>query len=223
MDDRRTESLYLELVDLDREIYLNERAPQILAGSGAERLTCWQNLVPNRSDLPRRLDEFRWLAVFEADLSFIAPAGCDGVVGLHFIRTARPGQGRLSPNDTVGLLLVLISPKYPAESASLRAWADFVHLKHIAEAVVPGYAMITPYERSPSDREAGRDEPLFLHFYEMDTVDAEAAFQRMTPMVAARLGGFESPDFERWAGHQSLRIDYVSTFRRIGEPRTPEP
>jgi hypothetical protein len=215
MDDRRTEALYLELVNVDRERYVDERGSGILARPGALRLTCWENLVPSRTDLPRRLAEFGWLAVYEADASFTPPGPVADTTGLHFLRTSRPGQGLLSARETVGLLLVLISPKDPGDAATLRAWGDFVHLHHIAAAAVPGYTMITPYERATSERSGG---PRFLHLYEMDTDDAETAFQSMTPMVAERLGGFDTDAFSKWANHDSLLIDYVNTFRRIDPP-----
>jgi hypothetical protein len=58
-----------------------------------------------------------------------------------------------------------------------RDWADFVHIRTIAEANVPGYTMITPYENVTGG------DPLFLHFYEMDTDQPETAFRSMTPLV----------------------------------------
>jgi hypothetical protein len=45
----------------------------------------------------------------------------------------------------------------------------------------------------------------------------DAAFQRMTPETAKRLGGFGSDTFRAWAGHPELVIDYVNTFCRVGE------
>jgi hypothetical protein len=210
VEDRSTPGLYLELVDIDRDAYLGERAPSVLSRPGVERLTCWDNAWPNRDDLPRRLEEFGWLAVYEVDDEFTPPAECVGVRGLHFRRTARPGQGHLTDGATLGLLLVLISPPHEEDAVTLRAWGDFVHIRHIAEAAVPGYTMITPYEA------ADRGHPRFLHFYEMDTEAAEVAFKSMTPMVAERLGGPEAPEFRAWATDKSLRIDYVSSFSRAG-------
>jgi hypothetical protein len=184
----------------------------VLDRPGVHRLTCWDNCWPDRDDLPRRIDEFGWLAVFETDQAFTAPPPAEGVRGLHFVRTSRPAQGRLTDAETLGLLVVLISPSRPSTADALRRWGDFVHIRHIAEAAVPGYTMITPYERI----EGGT--PLFLHFYEMDTVEAETTFASMTPMVAERLGGYETPAFRSWANHASLRIDYVGSFSRAGAP-----
>jgi hypothetical protein len=111
----------------------------------------------------------------------------------------------LTGRPTRGLELVLISPKTEAGAQALRDWADFVHIRHIAAAAVPGFAMITPYENVSGAR------PRFLHFYELETDDAEAAFQRMTPATLARLP--DKADRRAWAGHPELVIDYVSTFR----------
>ena len=97
-----------------------------------------------------------------------APAG---VTGHHFRHYPRPGQGIVTGRPTVGLSLVLISPKEPARAQELRDWADFVHIRHIAEAAVPGYCMITPYENVTGG------DPRFMHFYEMDTDDPETAFK----------------------------------------------
>jgi hypothetical protein len=206
VDGRDTPTLFIELVDVDRASYLTNRARQVLDSPTVSRLTCWENLAPDRDDLPRRLDEFTWLAVYEADVGFAPPPRADEVTSLHFVRTARPGQGRLTPEPTKGLLLVLISPRRASDARPLRDWADFVHIRHIAEASVPGYTMITPYHS------ADGSEPRFLHFYEMNTPDAEKAFKAMTPQVAEMLGGDESERFRAWAHHPALMIDYVSTF-----------
>ena len=121
----------------------------------------------------------------------------------------RPGQGVLTGKPTRGLELVLISPKSEAGAQALRDWADFVHIRHIAAAAVPGFTLITPYEN------VTRGRPRFLHFYELDTDAAEEAFQRMTPATLARLP--EQAERRAWAGHPELVIEYVSTFRFAGE------
>jgi hypothetical protein len=46
----------------------------------------------------------------------------------------------------------------------------------------------------------------------MDDDDPEATFQGMTPLVKTRL---DPEDFDAWAVHRELRIDYVSTYRLI--------
>ena len=185
------------------------RVPALLDRAGVTRATWWENVRRDRPDLPRVLPEFGLLGVYEVDDAFVAPPCPDDVTGYHYRRTSRPGQGRLTGSPTIGLSLVLISPTDPGQAQALRDWADFVHLRHIAEVGVPGYSMVTPYEH------AERGDPRFLHFYEMDTDDPEQSFQAMTPRVRERLGDRDA--FRRWAGHEALRIMYVNTFRRVGE------
>jgi hypothetical protein len=190
--------------------YATGRAPEVLRGRGVSRATWWRNVCRDREDLPRVLPEFDHLGVYEVDEPFTAPPPAPGVTGLHFHRTARPGQGVITGKPTIGLSLVLISPKEPARAQELRDWADFVHIRHIAEAGVPGFCMITPYEN------AGGDDPLFMHFYEMDTDDPEAAFSSMPGLVAARIGAPGTDTYKGWAWGPSLRIMYVNSFALVG-------
>jgi hypothetical protein len=211
VEDRRTGALYLELADGPPEAYGRERAPQVAGLPGVKRSTWWSNQHPERDDLPRRLREFTTLGLHEADAAFVPPPPANGVTGLHLVATARPGQGTLGPEPVNGLLLVLISPRSDEEAQALRDWGDFVHLRHIAEAAVPGYRMITPYER------VGGGEPRYLHLYEMATDDPESTYRAMTPLVQERLGPPGTPAYDAWAWHPALRIDYVNTFRLEGE------
>jgi hypothetical protein len=199
------------MVDGPVDGYVEARVPEVLASPGAQRATWWANCVRDRTDLPRRLSEFDHLVVYEVDDGFAPPPPRDGVTGHHFLRTGRPGQGRLTGNPTIGLSLVLISPRHPEGAPALRDWADFVHIRHIAEVAVPGYSMNTPFEH------ATRGAPRFMHFYEMDTEEPERAFKAMTPLVAERLGPAGTPAFDAWARHPELRIEYVNSFRRLGE------
>ena len=105
----------------------------------------------------------------------------------------------------------MISPKEATRAQELRDWADFVHIRHIAEVGVPGYCMITPYENATGG------DPRFMHFYEMDTTEPERAFKAMTPLVMKRIGDAQSDAFKQWAWGPSLRIMYVNTFARVGE------
>ena len=212
MEDRITLGLYLEMTDRPVGEYVAERVPTLLAEPGVDRATWWANQCPNRDDLPRRLPEFAHLAVYEVDATFTAPAAAPGVTGHHFRHSPRPGQGRLTGRPTIGLSLVLISPRDPADAQALRDWGDFVHLRHIAAVGVPGYSMVTPYENVTGG------DPRFLHFYEMDTDDPERSFQAMTPLVTERLGA-DTPAWHEWARHRALRIMYVNSFRRLGEQR----
>jgi hypothetical protein len=172
------------------------------------RVSVFANAHRDRKDLPRTLSEFDTLVVVENPSG---PVADHPSILNHFAfaRTPRPGQGSLTDEPTTGLQLVLISPKDAAAGQELRDWSDFVHIRHIAEAAVPGFRMITPYVNISS---LG---PMFLHFYEMHSDDPEGAFIEMTPRVAERLGGEASPAFADWAWHRQLRIDYVNTFSRV--------
>jgi hypothetical protein len=211
VEDRHTPGLYLEMSDLAAGTYASERAPMVLEQPGATQATWWENVNRDRGDLPRVLPEFDLLGVYEVDDSFTAPNAPDGITGHHFRRTPRPGQGVLTGNPTIGLSLVLISPKDPAQAQALRDWGDFVHIRHIAEVAVPGYGMITPYENVDDG------DPRYMHFYEMDTDDAEHSFKIMAPLVEGRIGLPGTPVFESWAWHDALRIMYVNSFKRVGE------
>jgi hypothetical protein len=211
MEDRITAGLYLEMTDQPPGRYGDQRAPAVLAQPGVSRATWWQNVVPGRDDLPRHLPEFATLGVYEVDGTFTAPAPPDGVTGHHFRHYPRPGQGSLTGRPTVGLSLVLISPRSAEGAQALRDWGDFVHIRHIAECGVPGFTMITPYENVTGG------DPRFMHFYELDTDDPEAAFQAMPKHVEQRLGGgWGTPAWEAWARHEQLRIMYVNSFRLVG-------
>ncbi len=215
MEDRITPGLYLEMTDRPIDRYVEERVPDVLAMTGVSRATWWVNVHRDREDLPRHLDEFGHLAVYEVDRTFTAPSTASDVTGYHFRHYPRPGQGRLTGGPTTGLSLVLISPRDPADAQALRDWGDFVHLRHIAEAAVPGYTMITPYENATGG------DPRFLHCYEMDTDDPEAVYQSMTPLVTELLGA-GTDSWKAWARHPALRIMYVNNFRRIGERKRQE-
>jgi hypothetical protein len=236
MEDRITPGLYLEMTDGPIDGYVAQRVPEVLELEGADRATWWRNVHRDRDDLPRELPEFDYLVVYEVDGHFEAPGTPAGVTGHLFHHYPRPGQGRLTGRRTLGLSLVLISPTEPSRAQELRDWGDFVHLRYIAEANVPGYTMITPYENATGG------DPRFLHFYEIDTDQPEAAFRAMTPRVerllnaggtpladlldsadASRSEQFEArtsgltPGFRAWGFHDALRILYVNSFVRVGE------
>jgi hypothetical protein len=210
MEDRITSGLYLEMTDHPVDDYARDRVPKLLARPGAQRATWWRNVKRNRKDLPAVLPEFDHLGVYEVDDGFTVPPTPGGITGHHFRHYPRPGQGIVTGRPTIGLSLVLISPKEAARAQELRDWADFVHIRHIAEAAVPGYCMITPYENVTGG------DPRFMHFYEMDTDDPEAAFKSMTPLVMERIGNEQTAAFRHWARGPSLRIMYVNSFVRVG-------
>ena len=211
MEDRDTAGLYLEMSDVVADEYARTRVDEVLRLSGVGRGTWWVNACRDRSDLPRKLPEFSTLRVYEVTDEFSAPPTPEGIAGHHFRRTHRPGQGRLTGRPTVGLMLVLISPRRAEQAQALRDWADFVHIRHIAEVGVPGYSMITPYENVTGG------DPRFMHFYEMDTDDPEGAFRTMTPLVSDRIGQPGTEAWKAWANTPELRIMYVNTFLRRGE------
>ena len=212
MEDRHTAGLYLEMTDMPLDEYAaRSGAGGARAARGVERATWWRNVHRDRDDLPRVLPEFDHLGVYEVDRRVPPARPPAGISAHHFRRYRRPGQGVLTGRPTIGLSLVLISPKEPDRAQELRDWADFVHIRHIAEAAVPGYAMITPYENATGG------DPRFMHFYEMDTDDPERAFKRMTPLVMDRIGGTDTDAFRHWAFGPSLRIMYVNSFVRVGE------
>jgi hypothetical protein len=210
VEDRITPGLYLEMTDQPVDEYVRNRVPALLARPGAQRATWWRNVARDRADLPPVLPEFDHLAVYEVDHEFRAPELPADITGHHFRHYPRPGQGTMSGRPTVGLSLVLISPKDDARAQELRDWADFVHIRHIAEVAVPGYCMITPYENVTGG------DPRFMHFYEMDTDDPETAFKTMTPLVMRHIGDETTDAFKHWAWGPSLRIMYVNSFVRIG-------
>jgi hypothetical protein len=210
VEDRLTRGLYLEMTDRPLDDYVVTRVDDVLATAGAHRATWWRNCKRDRDDLPRVLPEFDHLAVYEVDDDFRAPVAPSDVHAHHFVRTPRPGQGIITGQPTIGLSLVLISPKELERAQELRDWADFVHIRHIAEVGVPGYCMITPYENATGG------DPRFLHFYEMDTDDPERAFKTMTPLVMEHIGDEHTDAFKRWAWGPSLRIMYVNSFVRVG-------
>ena len=213
MEDRLTDALYLEMTDAAPAGYARDRVPTVLE-AGAQRATWWENVHRDRDDLPRKLPEFSLLGVYEVERGFTPPPPTPDLTGTHlFVRTTRPGQGSMTGKPTVGLSLVLVSPRHPEGAQAFRDWADFVHIRTIAETAVPGFAMITPYER------ADGGDPRFMHFYEMDTDDAEAAFISMPKLVATRIGPPGTQEFDAWANHPELRIMYVNSFRRAGEAR----
>ena len=207
VEDRQPAGLWLELL---RDTDPDQRAAE-LATAGL-RISQWApDAYPN--GLPQRIDECTSLLVGETDDASYAgvPAASESSTAIPMRRYPRPSQGVCSGEQTTGLLLVLISPREPEQAQALRDWGDFVHLRWIAAAQVPGYRTLTPYEH------VAGGIPRFCHFYEMATDDPRAAYTSMTPRVADLLGGGPgTPAYDDWAWHPALRIEYVNTFRRVG-------
>jgi hypothetical protein len=213
MEDRPTELLHLELGDTSPEACAG-RARELARGEGVERVTWWANAAYERTDLPMRIPDGRALVVVEAREGYEAPPPAPGVSASHtFRRYPRPSQGVLTGEPTLGLMLVWISPRTPDLTQRLRDWGDFVHIRHIAAAAIPGFTQISVYENTaPTD-------PQYMHFYEFDTAAAEATFATMIDHVAPRLGGTESPAYADWADWRPPggRLFYCNTFTRLGE------
>ena len=213
MEDRITEGLYLELGDVAPERYATARAAELLARPGAQRVTWWQNNRPGRDELPMLVPEGSTLGVAEVDGSFVAPDPLPGTTARLFRRFPRPGQGILTGTPTTGLLVVWISPKTPELAMAVRDWGDFIHIRHIAAAAIPGFTQITPYENTAAG------DPRFMHFYELDAEDPEAAYVSMAQHMARYFGGSRTDEFRTWADWDAAgaQVVYVNTFHLLGE------
>lgn len=212
MEDRLTQGLYFELGGVDPDRFFDERGHLLLERPGVRRVSLWENLVPGRDELPTVLEDGTHLVIGEVDETFEPPSPPPwATAALHYTRFPRPSQGSLTGQPTIGLLVVLISPTDPANTSAVRDWGDFIHLRHIAETAVPGFTQITPYEHATGG------DPRFLHFYEMDTADPEAAYQAMPRLVAERLGGYKTEAYSTWADWIAAGVDihYCNTFRLV--------
>ena len=216
MEDRLNSGLMLVLLDDASTTSQAELHAKLTATPGIGEVTWWRNVVPQRTDWLadlRTIDEFHTMAVAELQGEIdpaIAPKGARSII---FRRYPRPSQGCMRL-PTLGLALILVSPKDltdAASSQSLRDWADFVHFVGIMDANIPGYGLVTPYQNITED------SPRFLHMYEFPDPDAEAVFARTRPCAAQRFGGGPgTPAFDHWELHPDISIDYVNSFCRIG-------
>jgi hypothetical protein len=213
VEDRLPGGLWLELL---RDADPASRA-QDLASAGLHASQWAPDPYP--PGLPQHIEDCACLLVGEADdpdarRAFQDVAVADATsTAIPMRRYPRPSQGICTGERTTGILLVLISPRSPDGAQALRDWGDFVHLRWIAAANVPGYTTITPYVHVDS----ASGTPRFCHFYEMTGDDPRATYESMTPRVAELLGGGPgTPAYDAWAWHPELRIEYVNTFRRLG-------
>jgi hypothetical protein len=213
VEDRTGTLLHLELGD-DPPGGAAVRAQELAGRAGVERVTWWENAAFERTDLPMRIRDGRSLLVVEADERYEVPSPAAGVSESHcFRRHPRPSQGILAGGPTLGLMIVWISPRTPDLAQSLRDWGDFVHIRHIAAAAIPGFTQISVYENTRGP------DPRYMHFYEFDNAQAEATFSTMIDHVAPRLGGLESPAYAEWADWRPPggRLFYCNSFTRLGE------
>jgi len=58
--------------------------------------------------------------VYEVQAGFSPPPTPPGITGHHFVHYRRPGQGIVTGEPTLGISLVLISPKEEARAQELR-------------------------------------------------------------------------------------------------------
>jgi hypothetical protein len=209
MEDRSSPGLYLEMTNEPLNDYVAQRQSIVKALPGVGIATLWRNQKPGREDFPRTVPEFGTLSIYEVDGNFSAPRCGAEVWGHHFERVPRPAQGILGAGPTLGVEVVFVSPTSPEVKQDLRDWADLLHIREIAAAMVPGMAMITPYENK------GSGDPRFLHLYEIDRPDAEAVFQQMAPLTIGRLRERGEQAIKNWVGHPALRIDYINSFTRV--------
>ena len=206
MKDRHTAGLYLEMSDGSPTLYAAERVATVLAAPAVTRATWWENVRQDANDLPRVLPEFGLLGVYEIKDGFEAPPhpGRDRRLPLP---AADAGGRRLTGRPTIGLSLVLISPRDP----------------------LPPSRCGTGRLRAPAPHRGGggarllHGDPLRAHRGGRPAVPPllrdghrrpEASFQAMTPLVRTRLGDDDA--FRAWAWHPALRIEYVNSFRRLG-------
>ena len=108
-----------------------------------------------------------------------------------------------------------ISPRTPDLARSLRDWGDFVHIRHIAAAAIPGFTQISVYENTAAG------DPRYMHFYEFDNAEAEATFDTMIANVAPRLGGTAERGLRRVgrlaaAGRATLLLQHLHPPGRGG-------
>jgi hypothetical protein len=213
VEDRNTAGLYLELGDLDPGVYESGRAHDLATMTGVDRVTWWATNVPGRTELPMTVPDGTLLGVAEVDDTFVAPEALPRTTARLFHRYPRPSQGILTGTPTNGLLVVWISPRSPELVRTLRDWADFVHIRHIAAAAVPGFTHITPYENVEAT------DPRYMHFYELDSPDPEGAYLEMARHMAKYFCGSRTPEFQVWADFAQAggNVVYCNTFRLLGQ------
>ena len=160
-----------------------------------------------------RITDGTLLVVAELDEDGAVPALRPDSTAFSFRRHPRPSQGILTGRPTTGLLVVWISPRTTDLVTSLRDWGDFVHIRHIAAAGIPGFTQISVFENETAP------DPRYMHFYEFDSADPEATYQTMVDFVSPRLGGIGSEQFASWADWRSAggRLWYCNTFSLAGD------
>ena len=201
MEDRLPVRLHIELVRFPDTVAARAAAVE----SAGWSVSTWSQATAADDDgIPRRLARCDGLVIGEGDGGPVGPPS-SGTTVVPLKRYPRPSQGSCSGERTTGILLTLISPKEESRAQELRDWSDFIHIRLIAEASVPGYRTITAWE---SESEG---TPRFCHLYEMVADDPQGVFEQMTPLVKSRLA---PQAFKEWAWHAQLVIDESRTYRR---------
>ena len=225
MEDRQPTGMLLEMLDGDDPAEVEEwqrevAIPKAMTGGWFDRATAFRNLRPDESRFPQKVEAFSHLTVYEIarpDVAWTCTEGMpEGEGGIRVVdrllyrRYPRPSQGRVSGKQTQGLFLILISPTERRRAQELRDWADFTHIHGIAAASPEGFTTITPYEN------VAGDDPLYMHFYELDTPNVVAAVDAMPEAVMRRFGYAMGDDaFLKWALHDALDIWHVNVFGRV--------
>ncbi len=119
MEDRITAGLYLELTDGPIDAYTARRVPEVLTLDGVTRATWWENVRRDRDDLPRKLPEFSYLAVYEVDAGFRAPARF-----MHFYEMDTD-----DPDRAFTAMTPLVTELLGADTPEWRRWAHHPALR----------------------------------------------------------------------------------------------
>ncbi|MBL7488094.1 hypothetical protein I6A60_10600 [Frankia sp. AgB1.9] len=199
MEDRQPPRLHVELVRTPDTV--TARAEAVAAAGW--RTSTWEP-CEQPIEFARQEGPCAGVVIGEGDGRPV-PVAAEATTTVSLRRYPRPSQGSCSGEQTTGILLVLISPRDADAAQALRDWGDFIHLRHIAEAGVPGYRTIAAWE---NEHLTG---PRFCHLYEMTGDDPQATFERMTPLVRGRL---DPSTFRSWAWHPQLVIEESRTYRR---------
>ena len=178
MEDRITAGLYLELGDLDPEPTTpRRRVDALLARPGASASRGGRTTVPAGPSCPWPSPTARpW--GWPRSTTPSSPPTPAGDHGPAFRRFPRPSQGILTGAPTTGLLVVWISPRRPRRRAAARLGRLRPHPPH-RRGRRPRVHPVTPYENTADA------DPRYMHFYELDADDPEAAYQSMAEHMAA--------------------------------------
>ena len=208
MEGRLPPRLYLELVRFPDHV--NTRAAAVEATGW--QVSTWEPATTSDDDLPRRLPRCDGVVIGEGDGGAVeSPSPATTAVPL--VSYPRPSQGSCSASGPRESCWFSSRRSNKSGLRNSRDWGDFVHLRHIAEAAVPGYRTITPWENESSGT------PRFCHMYEMVGDGSPGHLRKMTPRVRQRL---DRDDLRRVGVASSILIEESRTYRRR-EPKLSRP